>query len=194
MKHPIFKIILPFLLTSFIAAGCGQEQIAVDMDQQSQKENQIQQELDNFSCFDFCNEKMLFVCPDYDPDICQKDCETKWPDTIRECMLTADDCSQISQQEPYCEEELEKDLMPGKEFSELPEGCNGACLQYKKCAGYTEGAGAEDQEYAYESCMQTCEAWSEPTIECVRNQPINKAADCAVMTACVLKEANKYLH
>ena len=191
--NKISILILPLALITLFGSGCGQDQTAVDMEKQLQKEKEIQQELDNFSCFDFCNEKMLFVCPDYDPDICQQDCESKWPDTIRECMVTAEDCEQISREEPYCKEKPENDLMPGKEFSELPEGCNGACLQYKKCAGYTEGAGAEDQEYAYESCMQTCAAWSDSTIQCVRGKAINSAADCAGMQACVLKEAGKYL-
>ncbi|MDF1496592.1 MAG: hypothetical protein P1P90_00850 [Patescibacteria group bacterium] len=193
MINTLTKLILPAIFLTLVAAGCNNGQVAVDADAEAAKQKDIQEQLDNFSCFEFCNEKMPFVCPDYDADTCEQDCLSKWPDTIRECMVTAEDCEQISNTEPYCEEKLDKDLMPKPELTELPAGCNGACLQYKKCAGYTEGAGAEDQEYAYESCMQTCVGWSEKTINCVRSKQIHQAADCAVMTACVLKEANKYL-
>ncbi|MBU2566267.1 hypothetical protein KKG46_01765 [Patescibacteria group bacterium] len=193
MNHSIFKIIIPFIFISLVAAGCGNYQVVVDMDKEQAKQKDIQEQLDNFSCFEFCNYDMLTICPSYEPSTCQKDCESKWPDTIRECMLTADDCNQISQDEPYCEDKVDKDLMPKAEVETVAEGCPGACLQYKKCAGYGDDITAEDMEYAYESCMETCSTWSPETISCVRSNPISNPADCAVMTACALKEMNKYL-
>jgi hypothetical protein len=193
MINTLTKIFLPLLFIILIAAGCNNGGETLTAEELDKKEAEIQKQLDEFSCFEFCNEKMLFICPDYDADTCEADCNGKWPDSIRECMVTAEDCDQISAEEPYCKEKLDKDLMGDGEADTVRPGCAGACDKYKQCAGYTEGAGAQDQEYAYESCMETCPAWSQSTVDCVRSKAIHKAADCAVMTACVLKDARQYL-
>lgn len=158
MLNKITKSFLLLMFFGLLLVGCKNNSGTVlDMNKEETKQNDLEKQLDEFSCFSFCNENMKKICPDYNASTCENDCMTKWPDTIRNCMLTAESCDQISQSEPYCKEKLDKDLIPEPEEENVAPGCPGACSKYKICAGFTDDATEEDKQYAYyESCMEIC--------------------------------------
>lgn len=124
----------------------------------------------------------------YSEDGCFFICEAEeWGPETKDCISDAEECEQILNAAPYCIDTSKEDS--GPEITEQGAAdCRKACLKYKDCAGYTEGAGPQDQEDAYNSCMQECVHWSAPTRSCINSKTISKPSDCLVMTQCALRE------
>ncbi|MDD2467612.1 MAG: hypothetical protein PHI97_26830 [Desulfobulbus sp.] len=116
---------------------------------------------------------------------CQLMCEADWDDKTFNCVSAADDCSQFFDEAPYCVE-TEDETPPTKPTTSIDTSCSAACKNYAKCAGYGEDATAQDQAYAFESCMEICNTWTPATRQCVASTPIRSASDCAAQTMCVM--------
>jgi len=70
----------------------------------------------------------------------------------------------------------------------ISKTCPDACTKYKKCAGFTDGATATDQQDAYDGCMEECAKWADSTKICINKKPISVAADCMNLSVCAMAE------
>jgi len=70
----------------------------------------------------------------------------------------------------------------------ISDSCDSACKKYSDCAGFTEDATKQDQQDAYDSCMEECKSWSKETVICINKKSIKNPADCGYLSQCALKE------
>ncbi|MGD9948982.1 MAG: hypothetical protein AB7U29_10945 [Desulfobulbus sp.] len=115
---------------------------------------------------------------------CQLMCEADWDTKTFDCVSAADTCSQFFDESPYCVE-TEEEAQPAKPSAATEKSCSTACKNYAKCAGYGDDVTAQDQVYAYESCMKICPVWTTHTRTCIATTAIRSASDCAAQTMCM---------
>lgn len=124
-----------------------------------------------------------------DETACLIMCETDWDDTTFNCISAADHCSQFSDQAPYCIET--EDDGTDTPSTQTPSDCQTACKNYAKCTGYGDDISPQDQEDAYNTCLQVCATWPDKTRACVAQTAINQATDCLAQTACIIPMARQ---
>ncbi|MBM9614512.1 hypothetical protein JWJ90_09435 [Desulfobulbus rhabdoformis] len=110
-------------------------------------------------------------------------CGADWTQDTADCIDDADSCAQIFDESPYCAET--GDTGETIEPAEAGVGCEKACRNYAKCAGYGDDATAEDKEAAYQSCLQVCPSWTPTTQQCIASTSIHSPADCAAQSMCM---------
>lgn len=160
------------------------------------------------NCFDICHNKIQDICMDdiveleasdawygdsiLDTDHCDSLCNSL-SDDVLVCMSKATKCESISSYEPYCREEEDNSAVEYEPEQETNYNCSKACYKYKECAMKADDARPEDGESAYQTCFEECQNWSKETVSCVNNTETGTNMGCANMTACALREYNKYL-
>lgn len=160
------------------------------------------------NCFDICHKKIPDLCVDEiveyedqdiyygdsvkDEDFCDGICDS-WTDDTKRCMAKAKKCDSITSREPYCKEEEDDSAIEYEPEKEVNYNCTKACYKYKECALLTDDATAQDGNEAYQTCFEECQNWSQKTVKCVSDTETGTPMGCTNMTACALKEYNKYL-
>lgn len=199
------KLLILLPLAILILGGCNKK----SNPQVPSSNNQKQEENADANCFSICHQKIQDVCLEdiieigpeeltgsslMDPVFCEKTCLANFTDSTLECLSKITDCDQVLSGGTYCKEAE----IPDSEIYDIEEpttrsGCQIPCEKYKKCASYGDDVTAEDLQYAYISCMETCQTWSDSTITCINQKNINNPADCANLSACALQEYQGYL-
>ncbi|MDD3302905.1 MAG: hypothetical protein PHN31_05065 [Candidatus Gracilibacteria bacterium] len=189
------KILSFFVLSCLFLSSCGgNTKTTITADNPPD----ISSEPDKVTvCSDICQNKVQNLCQEeiasnktvgtsmensiLDEANCQLMCEADFDESIYDCFLGADSCSQFLDKAPYCLE-TEGDEIEIKDGN----GCETACNNYSKCTRYTQGTTQEDWQDAKESCMQICPSWSSETKKCVASTEINSVIDCSAQTQCVV--------
>nr|WP_320012354.1 hypothetical protein [uncultured Desulfobulbus sp.] len=110
-------------------------------------------------------------------------CGADWTQETADCIDAADSCAQIFDESPYCAKTDDAGEITTP--TEAGSGCQKACRNYAKCAGYGDGATSEDTEAAYQSCLQVCPSWTPTTQQCMASTPIHPPVDCAAQSMCM---------
>jgi len=140
---------------------------------------------------------------DFDEPTPETEVETEWVPPFPESEpLNLDPTPSINTQYAELKEinELEKkiiaeinnlkSLCDEDEEEIISTSCPDACKKYADCTIYTEGTTKEDQQDAYDSCMEECPKWSDKTKICINKRPIKGIDDCIHLSFCGLAEYN----
>lgn len=202
------KIYLPFILLTLITlTGCGQKPNITNPETSS--EQTVEKFDPTLACSYLCDRKIPELCSDYiseqadlelnlDGTIfeslsCQLSCEADWDEVTIGCLSFADDCAQISNNEPHC---IDDSLEPNEEQNDpsIKTGCPKVCENYALCASFGDDVTPQDIDDAFASCMEECGNWSKQSRDCIANNPIYVPSDCTEQTACMLPEVREMLN
>jgi hypothetical protein len=203
MKKIFFLLSLSFTI---LLAGCGNEKKISG--------NSPASEIDNWQpdqgliCSHLCGRKIPEMCEneieelttnEIDPNglilddaSCQLMCEADWSEATIACVSEADECAQLSSNDPYCIDDTQ-DPSEADINDPLPGNCVKACENYTHCAAYGDDVTLQDLDDAFVSCLEFCSTLDGQSRNCLASTIIRKPNDCAAQTACILPDVRELL-